>query len=320
VEKVAKSRWPDDEVTLRLLTRATSTPASTTGSGWADTLATAVVADFVASLAPLSAAAALLARGIQVPLAGKKTVSIPRAGVAAANGAAWVEEGAPAPVVQYTLAANTLGPMHKLALNTVLTRETVEVGGEPVVRQLLRETVAATLDSTLFGSAAATSAKPAGLRAGVTPIAASAESDRFSAVVEDIAALTNAVVAGGGGSNTILVLPPAQASFLNLIGGWGSQGVAVLQAPSLPAGTVMALEASGLATAFGTEPRFESSTEAVVHFDDAAAAPIVSGGAVPAGSVRSAYQQDLVITKVSLDAAWTMRAPGLVAVIENVSW
>jgi hypothetical protein len=320
-ERIAKARWPEDEVTLALLTRAAASPATTTTSGWASQLATTAVADFVASLAPQSAAAALFAKAMQVPLNGASSVSIPRRnGVPASVDAAWVAEGSPHPVVQFSLTASTLGPMKKMVLSTACTRETVLAGGEPVMRQLLRETVAATLDATVLGSAAATSAKPAGLRAGVTPITASASTDRFEAIVADMGALTSAIVAAGGGENIVFVVPPTQATFLGLIGSeFSLRGVTVLQTTALPAGTVMAVDASALATAFGAEPQFQSSIESVVHFDDASPALIVTGGAVPAGSVRSAYQSDLVLTKVTLDAAWTLRAP-VVAVAENVGW
>src|SRR5215207_7741890 len=58
---VCKNLWPGDDVTATV-TRGTTTPATTATSGWASQLAqTSVTGDFVASLAPLSAAAQVFA-------------------------------------------------------------------------------------------------------------------------------------------------------------------------------------------------------------------------------------------------------------------
>jgi hypothetical protein len=315
-EGVARSLWADDEVTLAVLQRAAVSPASTTVSGWASQLAATSVADFVESLKPQSAAAALIARCLKVPLNGSSTVTIPRrSGAPASVDAAWVEEGAPAPVIQYSLSGGTLGPMRKMVLITVVTRELATMGGEPVMRQLLRESVAATLDATLFGTAAATSAKPAGLRVGVTPIATSAATDTHEAMVEDISALIAALAAAGGGTDPVIIAAPGQAAAIAL----RAANYPVLSTPVLPAGAVTAVDAAAFASAFGSDPRFDASVEATVHYNDAAPAQISTGGTV-ASPVRSAFQQDLLVTKVTLDAAWTMRAPGLVQVVESVGW
>src|SRR5262245_54954458 len=61
-EHIAKSLWGDDQPT-QLILRGAVVPASTTGAGWANTIAATAVADFVSSLTPYGAAAQVIDAG-----------------------------------------------------------------------------------------------------------------------------------------------------------------------------------------------------------------------------------------------------------------
>jgi hypothetical protein len=71
---------------------------------WAADIARIAAADFLASLVPISAAAKLIAAGLQVSLAGVNTLRIPRREGLANPAVACVIESAPHPIAQYVLA------------------------------------------------------------------------------------------------------------------------------------------------------------------------------------------------------------------------
>src|SRR6266436_4654434 len=64
---LAKSLWPEDGAT-RIITRAGTSPATTTTTGWASDVALPATGPFLESLGPLSAAAQLIAAGQQITL------------------------------------------------------------------------------------------------------------------------------------------------------------------------------------------------------------------------------------------------------------
>ena len=73
----AARRWGSEVArNVDYVVRATSSPATTTQTGWAAELAP-VVLMFLASLKPVSAAADVLARGLQLRFDGAGTISLP---------------------------------------------------------------------------------------------------------------------------------------------------------------------------------------------------------------------------------------------------
>ena len=83
--EVAKRLWPRDRNT-EIITKAASVPASTTGTGWADSFVGTVIPDFVLNLGPASAASAVLKRGaLQLTYDGTGAFQIPNLTAAAAN-------------------------------------------------------------------------------------------------------------------------------------------------------------------------------------------------------------------------------------------
>jgi hypothetical protein len=261
----------------------------------------------------------LINAGMRVSLAGRNSVAIPRRqGGKAANNVAWVAQGAPIPVKQFLLGEATLGPTCKLALLCGLTRETVQyTAGQDVVSTLMREDLAASLDATMF-SASSGANQPNGLLVGVTPITASIATEPNAAMIADLEHLAGAVL-NAGGTSVVYIASPKQAASaqLRLL-----TDATIWPCPALAAGTVVAVEPSAFVSAFGVEPRISASVETAVHFEAATPLPIGSPGSpnTVAAPTRSAFQEDLVIIRATLDAAWTMRAAGMVAVINSVIW
>jgi hypothetical protein len=309
-EDIARALWGDDEPT-RLLLRGAVLPATTTGVGWANTIAATAVADFVSSLATYGAAAQVIAAGVRVDLSGVNTVSVPRRAGAVDVNLAWVGEGQPIPVKQYALDGVTLSPK-KFAVAVGITREMSL--HETVIESLLREDAAASLDASMFSTTAGSATRPAGLLAGVaslTPAAGGGE----SAMLADLAALAAAV----GTGNVVYVMPPSVSAVATTLA--RNDARTVLTTQGMPADSVIALDPRALVSGFGAEPEISVSTEAVVHFEDASPQPIGSVGTpnVVAAPTRSAFQTDTILIRLIMPAAWVLRAPAI-SWVQGVTW
>lgn len=91
----------------------------------------------------------------------------------------------------------------------------------------------------------------------------------------------------------MLVAAPQQAVAAEMYGGAGFS-TPVIAAPSLAAGTVIALEARALASGFSDAPRVDIAKEATIHWEDATPLPLGSSGSpnTVAAPARSAFQTD----------------------------
>jgi hypothetical protein len=318
VEKILRQHYPDDALTPALVTRAGVTPTSLAN---ATAVQQEAVADYVTTLAPLSAGAKLLQSAVRVDLARNSEITIPGKVVTAADGGSFVVEGEAIPVLQPALTSVTLAP-RKLASIGVFSNELSKrslPSIESVVSSVMREGTALALDQALLNTTAASTARPAGIFNGIAALTPSADTDPFSAFVEDLRALYGAVPAAGGGQSVVIVAAPQQAAFLGLLAPQQTAIAApVLVSNALAAGTIAIIETSALAVGFGLEPRIEASKHATLHMETAPSA-IVSGGAVPAGAVRSLYQTDTTALRLVLDVSWGLRAPQL-AWMQSVLW
>jgi hypothetical protein len=306
-----KSHWPTDDISLLVL-RAAVTPAMTTDASMAPLLQN-VTGDFVTSLATYSAAAQLFAQATQVNLDGISSVLMPqRSGPIDANKVPWVVEGGPLPVAQFAL-SNTvvLGPVKKMACLLVTTAElAMRSNAEEVFSLMLRETAALQLDTSVFSTTAATTAKPAGILNGITPLTAAVGGGE-TAMLTDLAVLAAAV--GAKTTGLAYIAHPAQASAISVRRGtlfdlpvWPTLGVAP--------GTVIALDPAALATAYGAVPQLQTSDQAVVLLEDAPAAN-------PFGApTRSLFQTDCIALRLLLDVAYAWRMPGACAFMTGVTW
>jgi len=311
-ESFAREKWGDGvtEIVLRsaVLPAATSTPA------WAGTLARDAVADFISSLAPMSAAAKLFNAAPRVSLVGLNTLKFPaRSGAINPTYLPWVVEGDPAPVLKFSLSnAATLGPTKKLMAIAVTTRECAESGSaDVVITTLLKENCSLALDATVFSNAAATAAKPAGILNGVSALSAAPNGDD-AALTTDLTALAGAIA--GSGSGLAFVCNPAQAAAIKIRRGTTFPDIPVWSSIGVPAGTVIALNPDAFVSAFGPEPEVQSSIESVLHIEDASPQPPV------AAPETSLFQTECLAVKLRLYAAWAWRMSGAVAWIQNTTW
>jgi Phage capsid family len=321
-EAFLRAHYGGDDMAGRIIKAATS-PATTSGSGWADALVgTGPIADFMASLAPLSAGARIVNAGLRVSLERWNTIALPsRSGAPDPANLPWVDEASPIPVRQLTFTNATLGPAAKLAVIVVLTRETAERTSAPeIIRACLREDAAASLDASLFSDTAASSARPAGLLAGTAPITATAGGG-VEALHTDLRALVGAITANGAGSYALVMNPETALALQLLAPDFSGE---VLTSLSVPVGTVIALEPGALAFGFGLDPSFDVSHDAAIHMDTAPAQIGVVTGGSPATAVsapsRSLWQTDCVSLRTELPMAWSWRASGRIAWLEDATW
>ena len=124
VGKIAASRWPRDERTKAIITKADQTVGTTSVAGWAGEIATESWGQFMQSIEPYSAIAAVMDRGLVSPLGQAKSKKMPRR-TSAQVAMAWVAEGEPIPVREYVLGAVTLTPK-RMAVISVITKRTGE--------------------------------------------------------------------------------------------------------------------------------------------------------------------------------------------------
>jgi hypothetical protein len=319
---VLSRAWPGDDAAERalgMITRAATSPLKT---GDAPALVTQGVRA-LARLAPRSAALQLFDLAMSVDMSGGlAVVKIPN--ISTVPAAAFVAEGAPAPLVEFDLGGATLGPVRKIVILSAVTRE-LETASPEAASQIIGRLLAASaekgIDSVAFGTAAENAAQPAGLLHNVTPLAATAGGGT-AAMIADIANLVDAVaVAELDASTLVIVASPAQAVTLALLAG-PRFNFPILSTNALPAGTVAAFVPDAIAAAFEGAPEIATSQQVALHFEDVAPLPIGSPGSpsTVASPVRSAFQQDIIAIKCSARLAFVLAAPGGAQVINSVTW
>jgi hypothetical protein len=191
---------------------------------------------------------------------------------------------------------------------------------EATIRMAMIEAAATALDAAVFSTTAASSARPAGLLAGVTPIVATAGGGR-DALLSDLKQLAAALAAAGGGRNIWLFAAVPQAVVLQAEVGPAFR-VPIVPVPSLAAGTIVAIEVGGIASAYSGTPEVSASEDAVLHFEDTAPAQISTPGTpnVVSAPDRSLWQTNTTALRLILRCAWGTVQPGSVQVINSVTW
>jgi hypothetical protein len=311
-QEFVEKHWPDDDITP-YVTRAVVPPAMTSDVTMGALLAE-VLADFVASLAPISASANLFANAVHVTLDGAYTVRLPRrSGPINANSVPWVVEGGAIPVPLLALENVVVGPVKKMAAIIPYTRELDEKSNaEEVFTLLLRETAALQLDVSVFSNQAATPARPAGILNGVAPLTPATASD--SAMHTDLGKLAGAI--GTVTSGLAYVGHPNQINAIRLrYGATWSADIPLWPTLGVAAGTVIALDPAAVVTAYGPDPSFDTTNVALLQTSDTP-----NSNALVTGPTLSTFQTDSVALRLILEAAWNARLAGAVAWMQNVTW
>jgi hypothetical protein len=304
-------RWGDEARSVDWLTRAASNPAMTTTPGWAQELAQ-VSRTFISSLVAVSAGADLLQHGLQLSFDGAASINLP---IIQPGTASFIREGAAIPVRQFMTQAGAALVPCKLATITTLTRERIESSNaEAIITAALTESVGPALDLALFSTSAATPDAPAGLLAGIAPLTPATAGEKFEAMIDDLAALAGTVARVAGNSEIIFIAAPEQSATITLRL-MKAFDYTLLSSAALPKGTVIAVAAAALASAFDGTPQIEASRQVALMMDDA------TPGAPNSGRTMSTFQTDSIALKMRMPASWTLRAPiNAVCWMQAVTW
>jgi hypothetical protein len=300
-----------------LETRAAVPPATTTGVGWADALAPQMTSDLIQSITSQSAAAALIAAGVQVDMSEIAILRIPGRTTNPQNAGSWITEGAPIPMRAISVMGGPTLIPRKLAVLTAYTAEQAASSSiEAFVRAAISEATGLALDAKMFSTDPSSSSAPGGLLYNVTPIAA-ATGGGLAAMTSDISALMNALATNGGGASPMLIAAVSQATTIKLFAG-PRFDIPILSSSVLPTGTVVVVEPASFISAFSPIPEFSFSSGTTVHEEDTMPLPLVAGGTA-ASPTRSLFQTDAISLRMILRAAFAMRAKHA-QWIQNTTW
>ena len=314
----AKAMFGDDGAT-ELVLKAASAPATTTTSGWAQSLAGIAVYDLVQSVTSLSAGADVIDRGLKLNMDGIAEARVPGRVLNAAAAGQWVAEGAAAPVRALSFTNAAILRPRRLSVISTYSREMAESSNiEAVVRATLGEAVGLALDAQMFSSTTGDATKPPGLFAGVSPIAATTGGGT-AAMVADIGNLFAALAANSGGKTAVIIAALPQAVKLKLTAG-PKFDYDIIASTALPTGTVAVLEIASFVSGFGSTAEFNTTKVGALHMEDTTPADIVSAGGTVAAPVKSLYQIDAIGLKTTLWATWGLRAAGHAQWIQGVTW
>jgi hypothetical protein len=300
--RVVGREWPRDG-DAELFTRAAS---SIIDMASADALTHSVTTDFIATLGAQSVAARLFREGLQLQFGNDGKISAPTL-IGDPSRAGFVADGFPIPVVQSDTEPLLFLTPKKLAAIVVLTSEMVRSSNiETLVLDALTRSSALALDAALLDDQPASNARPAGLRYGVVPLAASSAPDPVSAVVEDIEHLYEAVepvasrhpvlVTSVARTLTFGLMLTNAADLLTTMGSYALRGSKDL----------IAVVPATLVSVFGAIPEISASRENSLNMDTAPALDLMTDG-----RTSSIWQADCVALKLRLPVTWGLRAAGV---------
>lgn len=294
IQTILKGEYPDMPVLgeyakMIRYQKSQVDPAMTSTTGWAAELVQTDVRGYIDTLKDVSVAAALASRSMLLNFGGYNSITVPRRNPLGATPTepAWVSEGSPIPLTQFSFGSEVINRF-KLAAITTMTREVAERASpdlENILRDALREAHAEVLDAALLSTVAAVAnVRPAGLLNGVTPIAGTAGGGE-DAVRGDLLALVSAMTSNRLGSRPVLIMnnldrlsasmmtsPLSEYIFRDDLNGGNLMSIPVISSANVPQHTVILVDAAYLATAFDL-PSFDVSDVATVVEASADATP-----------------------------------------------
>ncbi|QIG97764.1 phage major capsid protein [Bradyrhizobium sp. 6(2017)] len=342
VDLIMREVYGEDEA-LRAVydwaVKAATAPAMATVVGWAAELVQQMNIGFMETLMPKSIYPRLSAAGLNLSFGTNGKIVVPTRALTPTIAGSFVGEGLPIPVRQGLFTSQVLTPK-KMAVITTWTREISEHSVpaiEGLLRNAIQEDTAISLDSVLIDSNPATTIRPAGILNGITPLTPTAGGG-FNALVGDIKQISGQLLTATKGNvrTPVWLMNPQQVNSAGLVAAPGAgafpfrdeisngrlSGWPIIGSGTVPLGTVIAMDAADYVSVGGDAPRFELSDQATLHMEDTAPLDIVSGAApgTPANPVKSMFQTDSIALRLILPINWTIRRPGVVSVVNGVTW
>jgi HK97 family phage prohead protease/HK97 family phage major capsid protein len=340
VMEVTRALYGNDEPLAAVVdwqTRAASAAAMTTVTGWAKELAQQTVVEFMDILKAASVFGPLSGMGLALGFGRNAKILIPTRSRTPTIAGSFVGEGLPIPVRQGAFTSLPLTPM-KMAVITTWTRE-LDEHSIPAIEGLLRDAVvydtSVAIDAILLDANAATTIRPAGILngvAGLTPTAGGG----FAALTGDVKQLSGALLTGtlGNVRKPTWLMNPQQVNSAGFaiatgagvfpfrdeisqgrLGGWP-----IIQSGTVPAGTVIVIDAADFVSVTGDGPRFEISDQATLHMEDTSPTDISTSGTAVAFPAKSMFQTDMLALRMIMPLTWGIRRTGTVSWVAGVTW
>lgn len=297
-------------------TKGITNPATTTAGGWAAELATpGYYAGTLASLAPASVYAQLLARGISIDLSGMGSMRFPDRVPPDTVPDCFIGEGLPIPVRALNFRIGGRLIPFKAGTISLYTGEIAKYSApaaEAAISQGLSDDISLSIDARLVSDAAGDASHPAGLLNGAIEVTASTKPDLASAAVEDITAL--AAVIQPSALRLAFIASAKEAVALSLL--FPGNAADIITTDALQPGEVIALDASDFVAMTAGDGDVSVVEDATLLSDDAPASADLMGGQ----TAKSLWQHNLFGIRVLESVSWSMRRPGRVAFLEGASW
>lgn len=341
---VLKDMYGEDEVTrtvmARMVTKAAVVPASTTTSGWADSLVQTVMQDFIDALHPFSIYPRLAALGSQFTFGRNGIISMPSRSSTPTLAGAFVLQGNAIPVKQAAFSSITLTPK-KMGVITTMTREIAEHSTpaiEGIIRQAILDDTAVSLDTILMDNNAATATRPEGLQHAAGSATTATSGGGIAALIGDLKALAAALLTATLGNirSPVWIINPGDALAMALTQAAAggdlpfrdelSRGVLlgypIIKSTIGTTDTLYLVDAADFMTATGDVPRFDVSDQAVLHMEDTSPAAISAVGTpnTVAAPIRSLFQTDTMAIRMIMDVNWAWRRSGMAVYTTSMTW
>jgi HK97 family phage major capsid protein len=335
-------RYPDyKEESVRVIAdivlRSASAPALTTVAGWAQELVQTTFAPLMPLLMPKAVLTRLATRGLALSFGATGRIIIPTRSRTPSLAGSFVGEGLPIPVRQGAFTSQTVTPK-KMAVITTWTKE-MDEHSIPAIEGLLREAIqqdtTVAIDSVLLDANPATVIRPAGLLNGVASTTPTAGGG-IPAFVGDIVGLINAISTATYGNVRDLVWIVNQTDMLRAsmltavntgifpfkdeIKAGTLATVPIIDSATVPAKTMILVDAADFVVVGGDAPRMEMSDQATLHMEDTNPQELVASPSTVAAPQRSLFQTDSLALRMVLPLNWVQRRAGTVAWTQNVTW
>jgi HK97 family phage prohead protease/HK97 family phage major capsid protein len=325
------------KIVADIVLRAASAPAMSTVAGWAQELVQTTYAALMPLLMPKAILTRLATRGLALSFGTSGKIVIPTRSRTPSLAGSFVGEGLAIPVRQGAFTSQALTPK-KMAVITTWTRE-MDEHSIPAIEGLLREAIqqdtTVAVDSVLIDANPATVIRPAGLLNGVAAIPPTAGGG-IAGIVGDIVGLINAISVATLGNVRNLVWLVNQTDMLRAsllsapntgifpfrdeIRGGTLATVPFIDSATVPAKTMILMDAADFVVVGGDAPRMEMSDQATLHMEDTNPQELVGSPSTVAAPQRSLFQTDSLALRMVLPLNWLQRRTGTVAWTQNVTW
>lgn len=318
--------------------RAPSAPAMTTVTGWAAELVHQIYADLMGLLFAKSVFPRLSAKGLTLAFGQAGKIVMPTRSRTPSLAGSFVGEGMAIPVRQGAFTSQTFVPK-KMAVISVFTREMSEHSVpsiEGVIREAIQVDTAVAIDSVLLDANPATTIRPAGILNGVTVTTATAGGG-IPAIIGDLKGLVGALTTNlfGNIRSPVWLMNPGDMlsaslataantgifPFMEQINQGQLGNIPIIDSATVPAKTVVLIDAADFVTMQGDSVRMELSDTATLHMEDTTPLDLVSGSpGTVASPQRSLFQTDSIALRMIAPLNWANRRPGTVAWTQAVTW